>query len=208
MQNSTQPVQPRDEQLAREWQAYDRELPRLIGDGYEGQFALFKGDELLGVYYTQGEALVIASHRFVEYPYLVAEIVWREPLIRPPDWVVENNRAINRPRPAHHPLLRPSSYTIHYTKIPKLQPEDVFYREQQTYLRELPRLLAEGQERKFCVIKGDDLIGIYDTDEEASAVRWQKYGAEPCMVQPILEYEPVLFSYTLLVPQCRSIISP
>jgi hypothetical protein len=36
-----------------------------------------------------------------------------------------------------------------------------------TYLRELPRLLAEGQEGRFALIKGDQLLSIWDTFDDA-----------------------------------------
>ena len=38
------------------------------------------------------------------------------------------------------------------------------------YRREVGRLLAEGQEGSWLLIKGDDIIGIWDTQEEAEAV--------------------------------------
>lgn len=40
-------------------------------------------------------------------------------------------------------------------------------REIATYLRELPRLLADGQEGRCTLIKGDDLLSVWDTYDDA-----------------------------------------
>src|SRR5690242_16041901 len=50
--------------LAAEVNAYLRELPRLLGEGEEGRFALIHGDQLLGVWDTFGDALEAGYERF------------------------------------------------------------------------------------------------------------------------------------------------
>ncbi|MBA4062146.1 MAG: hypothetical protein C0501_00240 [Isosphaera sp.] len=35
------------------------------------------------------------------------------------------------------------------------------------YFRELPRLLAEGEDGRFVVVKGDELFGVWDTQLDA-----------------------------------------
>jgi hypothetical protein len=180
--------------LAREWRTYERELQRLIWEGYEGRFALIKGDAVLGVYGDEEHALVMGVFQFVPQPFLVTRIIWREPLIRPPAWVYEFAQAATRPPPdPPHPLLRPGLPTIHYTELPDPLPDHPLYHEERAYRRELPRLLREGLERKFGLFKGDSLIGIFDTDREALRAGYEKFLFQmPFLVTPILEYEPLL----------------
>ena len=65
-------------------------------------------------------------------------------------------------------------------------------REAETYRREVGRLLAEGHEGKVALIKGDTIIGFYDTWEAARQAGLQKYLLEGHLVQTIREHEPVL----------------
>jgi hypothetical protein len=44
---------------------------------------------------------------------------------------------------------------------------DPIKQEIRTYLRELPRLLADGNEGKFVLIKGDEVLSIWDTFDDA-----------------------------------------
>ncbi|MBL8796630.1 MAG: hypothetical protein JNM56_22200 [Planctomycetia bacterium] len=44
-----------------------------------------------------------------------------------------------------------------------------------TYLRELPRLLAEGQEGRFVLIKGDQVISVWDTFDDACQAGRERY---------------------------------
>jgi hypothetical protein len=47
---------------------------------------------------------------------------------------------------------------------PQLQP---LATEVRTYFRELPRLLDAGHDRRFVVVKGDALYGVWDTQRDA-----------------------------------------
>jgi hypothetical protein len=187
-------TEPLEDPLAREWRTYERELQRLFSEGYEGRFALIKGDEVLGVYGDEEHAFVVGLHRLVPQPFLVTPIRWREGLTRPPDWVYELAQAATRPRPEPpDPLLQPGLPTIHYTEVPDLPPDDPLFREHRAYRRELPRLLREGHERKYGLFKGDDLIGIFATRREALRAGYEKFLFQlPFMVTPILEHEPLL----------------
>lgn len=82
--------------------------------------------------------------------------------------------------------------TIHYTQLPDLPPDDEQYHEWNTYRRELPRLLAEGHEGKFALIRGQDIIGVYDSFDEGHRAGLQRYLGQTFAVQPILEQEPLL----------------
>jgi hypothetical protein len=48
-------------------------------------------------------------------------------------------------------------------------------RELGTYRRELPRLLAEGEEGRFVVIRGEQLLGTWDTYRDASQYAREKF---------------------------------
>jgi hypothetical protein len=79
---------------------------------------------------------------------------------------------------------------IHYTKLSPAPPGD---RELATYLREVGRLLAEEGEGKFALIKGDEVIGIFEDEREAERIGREKYLMQPFLVQPIREWEPVIY---------------
>ena len=82
--------------------------------------------------------------------------------------------------------------TIPWTELPPAQPGSPLAVEWETYRREIGRLLAEGQKGKFVLIKGDEIIGIFDTWDEARRVGLEKYLLQPHMVHPILADEPVI----------------
>jgi hypothetical protein len=58
-------------------------------------------------------------------------------------------------------------------------------REIRTYRRELPRLLAEGQEGRFALIKGDEVVSVWDTFDDAYQAGRERFGMEAFIAQPI-----------------------
>src|SRR5690348_3978022 len=81
--------------------------------------------------------------------------------------------------------------TVHYTELPPARPGEPLYEEYETYRREAGRLLAEGNEGKWIVIKGEEIIGIWETEEEAYGVRLKKYLRQDCLMTQILTREPI-----------------
>lgn len=63
----------------REIATYLRELPRLLADGNAGRHVLVKGEEILSVWNTQGEALQAGRERFGLDPIFVKAIDPRDP---------------------------------------------------------------------------------------------------------------------------------
>jgi hypothetical protein len=63
----------------KEIATYRRELPRLLAEGYAGEYALVKGDEILSVWETQGDAIRAGSERFGLEPIFVKKIDPRDP---------------------------------------------------------------------------------------------------------------------------------
>jgi hypothetical protein len=104
------------------------------------------------------------------------------------------------PRPAPRVVKRP---TIHYTELTDLPPDNPLYTEWKTYRHELPRLLAEGHEGKFILIKGTSIIGLYSSDREANVEGCRRFLMQSFLIQQILTEEPILFVSPHCHP-CRS----
>jgi hypothetical protein len=81
---------------------------------------------------------------------------------------------------------------ISYTELPQVQPNSQLGQEWNFYRREVGRLLAEGEEGRFVLIKGEEIIGIWSTQEEAEAVAFHKYPLEPRLIHQVQRWERVL----------------
>jgi hypothetical protein len=82
--------------------------------------------------------------------------------------------------------------TIHYTELTADTSGGPIAREWNFYRREVGRLLAEGHEGRWVLIKGEEIIGIWDTEEEGHRVRLERYFMQPVLLKQILEREPIL----------------
>jgi hypothetical protein len=82
--------------------------------------------------------------------------------------------------------------TIHYTEMPEPATNSPNYRECQTFRRELPRLLAEGNEGKWALIKGDEIAGLFDTLDAAHRAGHERFLLQRFIVQPVREWQPLL----------------
>jgi hypothetical protein len=63
-----------------------------------------------------------------------------------------------------------------------------------TYEAELPRLLSAGEGGRFAVIKGDDVLGTWDTYRDALEYGYDRFGDQPFMVQLIDKRDVVRFA--------------
>jgi hypothetical protein len=78
-----------------------------------------------------------------------------------------------------------------------------FERELETYYRELPRLIAEGKDGKFAVIKGDQVVAVYDSWSECIREAHERYGTSGegkdrglnCTARPIRERDLVFLQF-------------
>jgi len=68
------PDLPAEASLAQEWKTFKREVYRLICYGYKGRFALIKGDQVVSVWDTFGDATQAGQERFGQEPFLVHEV--------------------------------------------------------------------------------------------------------------------------------------
>jgi hypothetical protein len=81
---------------------------------------------------------------------------------------------------------------VHYTELPEARPGQALAEEWNTYRREVGRLLAEGREGRHVLIKGNEIIGIFETWEEAYGTGVKRYLLGPFFVHTIRTEEPYL----------------
>jgi hypothetical protein len=103
-------------------------------------------------------------------------------------------------QPPVPPLPRP---TIHYTELPEDTSNQPSAKEWNFYRREVGRLLAEGHEGRWVLIKCEAIIGIWDSRDEAKAVALERYLMQPVLIHEVLTREPVLRGPTYF-RLCRS----
>jgi hypothetical protein len=73
---------------------------------------------------------------------------------------------------------RPPS-TIYFTELPEDNRGDAAVQEWNFYRREVARLLAEGQKGNWVLIKGEQIIGIWGSRDEAAALALERYLNDP-----------------------------
>ena len=96
--------------------------------------------------------------------------------------------------------------TIHYSELPEAKPDSPLYREWEFYRQEAVRLLAEGNAGRHVLIKDAQIIGIWDTHDEAAAAGYQRFLGQPFLVHQIQERERVLRCVT--ERRCHNLHSP
>lgn len=73
--------------------------------------------------------------------------------------------------------------------------------EQQTYQRELPKLLASAG--KYALVHGDQVAGIYDTYPDALKIGYERFGLKPFLVKRIAAFDQVN-RFTRDIPVCHT----
>jgi hypothetical protein len=96
--------------------------------------------------------------------------------------------AANPPRP-RQPVEPP---TIDYRDLPAGQRDSPIDQEWNFYRSQAGRLLAEGHEGHWVLIKGEEIVGIWDTQEEAEAVALKKFLMQPCLIHQVRRREPLI----------------
>jgi hypothetical protein len=86
----------------------------------------------------------------------------------------------------------PARPSLPCTALPELAPGEVLQEEWNTYRRGVAPLLAGGDEGRFVLIKGQHVIGVYDTWDAARVAGLERYAMEPFLVKRILAEEPLL----------------
>jgi hypothetical protein len=85
-----------------------------------------------------------------------------------------------------------ASSGTHYTQLPEDTSNGLLAREWNAYRREVGRLLAEGHEGRHVLIKGEEIIGIFDSWDSARQAGFQRFLRELFFVHPIRTIEPLL----------------
>lgn len=67
-----------------EYETFRRELGRLIAEGHEGKFVLIHGNEVIGIWETDRQALAEGYRRYFakREPFIVQEIATWQPVLR------------------------------------------------------------------------------------------------------------------------------
>jgi hypothetical protein len=97
-----------------------------------------------------------------------------------------------RERLGDQPPPLPVPPEIQHTQLPEDHSGGPLAREWNVYRREIGRLLAEGQEGRFILIKGEDVLGLFDSWDAARAAGLKRFLREPFFVHPIRASEPHL----------------
>jgi hypothetical protein len=194
-----------DGPLATEINTYRRMVGPLLGDRQDNRWVLIKGQEIIGIWDTREEALAVAAERFPQQPALIRQILeWEffpplpDATTGAPEQPAHRDEALRPPQGGGVSCVCGRMYvsegkrTIHWTELPEDTSGGPIATESNFYRRAVGRLLAEGHENRWALIKGEEIIGIWDTREEAFAVASERYLLQPVLVQQILENEPVL----------------
>ncbi|MBY0522901.1 MAG: hypothetical protein K2R98_05865 [Gemmataceae bacterium] len=106
-------------------------------------------------------------------------------------WLQEQEReeVLKNPPAPKPPLDQP---TIHWTELSEATPGHRGATEWNFYRKQVGRLLGEGHEGRWVLIKGEEIFGIWDTEQEAKAARAQRFMMQDVLLRQILEREPVL----------------
>src|SRR5438132_12957508 len=79
------------------------------------------------------------------------------------------------------PPPMPERPTLHYTELPAGMPDSPIAAEWDLYRREVGRLLAEGHQGRWLLIAQQEIVGLWDTEEQASRVRSERFGVQPVL---------------------------
>jgi hypothetical protein len=82
--------------------------------------------------------------------------------------------------------------TIHCTELSEANTGEPLYLEWNTYRREVGRLLAEGHEGQYTLIKNDTVLGVYACETAALAEGFKRFPGQTFLVHQIREMEPIL----------------
>jgi hypothetical protein len=102
---------------------------------------------------------------------------------------------------------QPDRATIHHTELPESTLHSPLRQEWNTYRREVGRLLAEGHQGRFVLIKNTTIEGIFDTWHAAHEEGLKRYLLQPMLVKQLLAREPILRARGYNLP-CPSSLSP
>jgi hypothetical protein len=101
-----------------------------------------------------------------------------------------HREAGEKPLAAARPPVERSG--VHYTQLSEAKPGEPFFHEWNTYRREVGRLLHQGLDGRYVLIKGETIIGIYETWDAARQTGLQRFLLDSFFVHLIRAEEPFL----------------
>jgi hypothetical protein len=100
---------------------------------------------------------------------------------------------VERPRARPPEQSRPPERaTVPYTQLPAADPDSPLRTAWDFYRRIVGRLLAEGHEGKWLLIKNEEIVGLWDKEAEADTVRRERFLMQPVLMKQVLAREPIL----------------
>jgi hypothetical protein len=70
--------------------------------------------------------------------------------------------------------------------LPDMVPGSQIETEWNFFRKEWPRLLADGHEGRWVLIKGEEILGLFDSRDEAVTAGYDRLGVVPLLAQQIL----------------------
>lgn len=95
--------------------------------------------------------------------------------------------------------------TLHFTELPEAKPDSPLYHAWNTYRREVGRLLAEGYEGHYVLIRDEQIVGLWDSHEAALMAGYQQFPDQPFLVHQVQERERVLIGMDILL-DCKLLL--
>jgi hypothetical protein len=77
-------------------------------------------------------------------------------------------------------------WTMHYTELAPAEPGEPLAVEWEFYRREVGQFLAEGREGQWVLIKGEEILGFFETREAGADAGYKRFLIPP---QPFLVHQ-------------------
>jgi hypothetical protein len=94
--------------------------------------------------------------------------------------------------------------TIHFSELKSARPDDPLGLEWNLYLREVGRLIAEGHEGKHVLIKGETIVGFFDSRVAALEEAYKHFLGQPFLIHEIQTRERVYYVAPFYWMSCRT----
>ncbi|HEV3260531.1 MAG TPA: hypothetical protein VG013_26990 [Gemmataceae bacterium] len=86
-------------------------------------------------------------------------------------------------------------------QLPDSPAGEPFAEEWKTFKREVYRLMCAGNKGRFALIKGDQVVSVWDTLRDAIQAGRDRFGQQPIFVQEVQLYvKPIRSGYVRLCP--------
>jgi hypothetical protein len=91
-------------------------------------------------------------------------------------------------------MEKPAGQWIHFSELKPFATSGPGTEEYDTYRREVGRLIAEGHEGQYVLIHATDIVGFFESQEEAYSEGYRRYllKNEVFFVHQVRTFEPVV----------------